>query len=583
MVVRPQRQVHLRVRQRKVELVLPLRQAVGVGRRRGVADLFGQAQVRGPSRRPASCTGARSASGRPRRRRSSRRSPGRTPAGSACRPRRSSAGRRGSTPASCARVACSWSPRRSAGTRASAGARRCVAPSGAWTTSLKKLMPPSEAAGDHDLVLPPRPVGRETPCGWPRRAAGSSPAPPAPARCRAPRSGCPGARRAGARARCCRCWSRAPAAAGRRPWPHPARARPAPRTPSCRCRPTWPRPGRGGAACVASVSTIQPAMRSASAPQSSARTSGRSAAVHVHAVAPGPAASRSASLRAMYASSVVEAVEVLRHHLVVGDLDAEGLLRKSTSSRKPVESSRCWSRNESSSPNVGLVGAEQEVVDDEGSELGLEAVPWIILLDAVLRLRHAARSIAVSADLAAVGARQRVDELHRLRRHVALQPGEAMPDHLALAEPRAGSSTTNAFTACPRSASATPTTATSRTPGSDWIAVLHLARADLLAAALDDVVLARDEVEPAVLVGAKEVAGVQHHLAGQRAGLAAASPSPPACPSSRASRGCRGPPVRRWSRWAAAGLPRRRASTPGSACRGRRCPGGCRAPPAAGR
>ena len=49
--------------------------------------------------------------------------------------------------------------------------------------------------------------------------------------------------------------------------------------------------------------------------------------------------------------------------------------------------------------------------------------------------------------------------------------------------------------------------------------VLDLLRAHLLAARLDDVVLAADEIEKAVVVGAEKVAGVEHLLPGMRAGL----------------------------------------------------------------
>ena len=48
--------------------------------------------------------------------------------------------------------------------------------------------------------------------------------------------------------------------------------------------------------------------------------------------------------------------------------------------------------------------------------------------------------------------------------------------------------------------------------------VLDFLRADLLAARLDDVVLAADEIEKAVLVGAEQVAGVEHLLPRERPG-----------------------------------------------------------------
>ena len=46
--------------------------------------------------------------------------------------------------------------------------------------------------------------------------------------------------------------------------------------------------------------------------------------------------------------------------------------------------------------------------------------------------------------------------------------------------------------------------------------VLHLDRADLLAARLDDVVTAPDEVEEALLVDGEVVLGAEHPLAGER-------------------------------------------------------------------
>ena len=48
--------------------------------------------------------------------------------------------------------------------------------------------------------------------------------------------------------------------------------------------------------------------------------------------------------------------------------------------------------------------------------------------------------------------------------------------------------------------------------------VLHFPRAHLLAAALDDVVLARDEIQIAVIIRPEEIAGVQHSLPGIWAG-----------------------------------------------------------------
>ena len=74
-----------------------------------------------------------------------------------------------------------------------------------------------------------------------------------------------------------------------------------------------------------------------------------------------------------------------------------------------------------------------------------------------------------------------------------------------------GSSTTNAFTAWPRISSGTPMTAASLTPVMLIERVLDLLRRDLLAARLDDVVHAADEVEVALVVEPAEVAGVEHH------------------------------------------------------------------------
>ena len=48
---------------------------------------------------------------------------------------------------------------------------------------------------------------------------------------------------------------------------------------------------------------------------------------------------------------------------------------------------------------------------------------------------------------------------------------------------------------------------------------LDLARTHLLAARLDDVVLAADEIQIALIVGPEQIAGVEHHLTGQRARL----------------------------------------------------------------
>ena len=45
MVVRPQGEVHLAVREREIELVLTLDQTVRIGRRIGVADLVGQPEM----------------------------------------------------------------------------------------------------------------------------------------------------------------------------------------------------------------------------------------------------------------------------------------------------------------------------------------------------------------------------------------------------------------------------------------------------------------------------------------------------------------------------------------------------------
>ena len=46
-----------------------------------------------------------------------------------------------------------------------------------------------------------------------------------------------------------------------------------------------------------------------------------------------------------------------------------------------------------------------------------------------------------------------------------------------------------------------------------------LAGTHLLAAGLDDVVFAPDEIQVAFLVGAEQIAGVEHHLVRQRSGL----------------------------------------------------------------
>ena len=89
----------------------------------------------------------------------------------------------------------------------------------------------------------------------------------------------------------------------------------------------------------------------------------------------------------------------------------------------------------------------------------------------------------------------------------------------ASAEP--GRSTTNALIAWPSASSAHADHGAARDVRQPMDRVLDLARRHLLAARLDDVVLAGDVVQVAVGVGAEEVARVQHHFAGNRPGLQA--------------------------------------------------------------
>ena len=78
------------------------------------------------------------------------------------------------------------------------------------------------------------------------------------------------------------------------------------------------------------------------------------------------------------------------------------------------------------------------------------------------------------------------------------------------------------FTASPRIGSGTPTTTASQTPGSSCSTFSTLARAHLLAAALDHVVGAALEVHVAVGVDPEDVAGVENALAGDGPGEARA-------------------------------------------------------------
>jgi hypothetical protein len=80
-----------------------------------------------------------------------------------------------------------------------------------------------------------------------------------------------------------------------------------------------------------------------------------------------------------------------------------------------------------------------------------------------------------------------------------------------------GARARTAFKALPRTGSGTPTTGGFGYPRDSVEDVLDLLRADLLATCLDDVVLAPDEVEEALLIRPEEIAREEHLLPRERA------------------------------------------------------------------
>ena len=112
-----------------------------------------------------------------------------------------------------------------------------------------------------------------------------------------------------------------------------------------------------------------------------------------------------------------------------------------------------------------------------------------------------------------VGLRQLGDQQHVARHHEALEPRAALADHLLLGQLGVLLEHDVGADGLAEQLVGTPITAAWRTPAIVVDRVLDLDRADLLAARLDDVVAAVDEVEVAVLVGGEVVVGAEHPLA----------------------------------------------------------------------
>lgn len=122
-------------------------------------------------------------------------------------------------------------------------------------------------------------------------------------------------------------------------------------------------------------------------------------------------------------------------------------------------------------------------------------------------------------DLASIRLWQLGDKFYILWRHVVVQPREAVPDHLAFGQRMPLLEHQKSFDGLTQYLVGHTDHGGFQHALYTVYRVFHLARADLFAAALDDVILACNEVEPTFLVGSEQVARVKHRLAGQWTGL----------------------------------------------------------------
>src|SRR4051812_20150715 len=127
----------------------------------------------------------------------------------------------------------------------------------------------------------------------------------------------------------------------------------------------------------------------------------------------------------------------------------------------------------------------------------------------------------LSFDLAVVGLRQAVDELHVFRHHEALEPRAAVADDFPFGVAPAGAEHDEGLDGLSEDRVRNAHHRRLEHAGQAVERVLDLARAHFLAARLDDVVLASDEVQIPFRVAAEDVARIEHPLARQRPGLQA--------------------------------------------------------------